>query len=246
MMENISNRHLVFTVLFLLLSGLLLSGCKDENVPEPSLETGEVTDIEGNIYKTVKIGSQWWMAENLRTNIFRDGRPIQQLQGNTDWENANAAYCIYDNNNNSPGYLYNYEAVSSPNGLAPEGWHIPTDEEWKQMEKFLGMSNDQADKLAWRGTTEGDKLKIEGPQGWTQTENVWGTNESGFTALAGSCRLHNGTFGNPGLYATGFWWSSTKYDSTESYYRYLDYKESRVFRSYVSNKYGMSVRCIKD
>jgi uncharacterized protein (TIGR02145 family) len=246
MIQNISNRPLVFLLLFSLLVGIFFSACKKEKTIEPALETGTVTDVDGNVYKTVKIGNQWWMAENLKTKTFSDGRLILQQQNNTDWENANAAYCMYDNNNTAPGYLYNHEAVTSSGGLAPNGWRIPTDDDWKELEKHLGMSANEADKLTWRGTNEADKLKIEGPLGWTESDNVWGTNESGFMALAGSCRLPNGTYGYPGLFATGFWWTATEHNSAESYYRYLDYKESRVFRSYVSNKYGMSVRCVKN
>lgn len=246
MVQNISNRPLVFTLLLVLLIGLMLSSCKKENSPQPVLETGTVTDADGNEYKTVKIGNQWWMAENLKVKTYNNGMAIQQLQNDADWANTGSGFCIYDNNISAPGLLYNYEAITSANKLAPNGWHIPTDEEWKQLEMYLGMSNDQANKLTWRGTTEGDKLKIQGPLGWTESEDIWGTNESGFTALAGSCRLHNGQFGNPGLFATGFWWTATAHNAEQSYYRYLDYKDSRIFRSHVSNKYGMSVRCVKD
>lgn len=246
MIQNFSYRSFVFLLLASLLLGLLFTGCKNESTAEPSLETSTVADTDGNVYKTVKIGNQWWMAENLKTKTYSNGTPVRELRDVIDWQGLNAGYCLFDGNTSAPGLLYNYNAVSSINKLAPNGWHIPTDEEWKQLEKHLGMSANEAEKLTWRGTNEGDKLKIEGPLGWSESEGIWGTNESGFTALAGSCRLINGAFGSPGLFATGFWWSATTYNTTESYYRYLDYKESRIFRSHVSNKYGMSVRCVKD
>ena len=109
------------------------------------------------------------------------------------------------------------------------------------------MKESDAIKNGWRGTDEGDKMKSEGNSGWTNFSGVWGTNTSGFTALSGGCRLFNGVWGNPGLFATGFWWTKSESpDHTQSYYRYLDYKKSGVYRSLCDKKYGFSVRCVKD
>lgn len=224
----------------------LVTGCKDTTETKPANETGTVTDIENNVYKTVKIGSQWWMAENLKVKKFRNSNLIPQSQSSTDWVNTIPACCLYDNNAAAPGLLYNFYALTDTNNIAPAGWHIPTDEEWKTLEKTLGMSASEADKFSWRGTTEASKLKIEAPEGWTRFGDIWSDNESGFTALAGGCRLYNGTWADPGLFATGFWWTSTIYDNNEAYYRYLDYKSSQIFRSHVSQNYGMSIRCVKD
>ena len=91
-----------------------------------------------------------------------------------------------------------------------------------------------------------DTTKIEAPKGWTKYSNIWGTNESGFTALAGSCRLFNGTFGDPGLFSTGFWWTAASYPGNQAWYRYLDYKNANVFRSHTQKNYGFSIRCVKD
>jgi uncharacterized protein (TIGR02145 family) len=228
---------------------ILANGCKKETTAKTSTdhETGLMTDIEGNVYKTIKIGSQWWMAENLKTKRFRNGNYVTLAQSDLDWRDTTASYCIYPSNNNSaPGYLYNAYVVMDTGNIAPAGWHIPTDEEWKDLEKNIGMSQSEADKSGWRGTDEGEKLKIESPNGWTSYGAIWSTNESGFTALAGGCRLFNGTLGDPGLSSTGFWWSASVSPGNEVWYRYLDYKNADVFRSHCEKRYGYSIRCVRD
>jgi len=220
---------------------------EDDNTPVIK-ETGTMTDIDGNVYKTIKIGNQWWMAENLKVGKFRNGTFLRLAASAAEWADSThkPAYCIYDNNNTAPGCLYNWQAVSDTNQLAPEGWHIPSDDEWKELERYVGMSAAEAGKVGWRGAHEGEKLKIQSPQNWTDFEGVWSTNESGFSALAGSCRLHDGSWGDPGLAATGFWWTSGSYSGEESWYRYLDYKNANVFRSHCNSGYGFSVRCVKN
>jgi uncharacterized protein (TIGR02145 family) len=236
-------------IAFLIL--LFASGCKKEKEDEvttPVHETGTMTDADGNMYRTIKIGNQWWMAENLKTIRYRDSSLILHLTNlnATQWSsNTTGAYCEYEDGNSTPGLLYNWFSVSSEHNLAPAGWHIPSDDEWKELERNLGMSPPDADNSGWRGSHVGDKLKIGGTEGWRASENVWPTNESGFTALAGSCRLFDGSWGSPGLTQTGFWWTSTA-SANEAWYRYLDYKNANVFRSHCSQNYGFSVRCIKD
>ncbi len=245
---NITSCKRNCTYSFLLICLILIissSGCKDEN-GTPAPETGTVTDIENNVYNTVKIGNQWWMTQDLKVKKYRNGSPIRNAQSIADWADSSAAFCLYDNNPNAPGLLYNYLAVADTNNIAPQGWHIPSDAEWKTLEMQLGMSQTEADKLTWRGTNQGEQLKVASPNGWTQFGQVWSTNESGFTALAGGCRLYNGIWADPGLFATGFWWTTTSYSEEEFFYRYLDYKNTDVFRSHVSKKYGMSIRCVKD
>jgi len=226
---------------------IIFSSCEEDEKPVPVNETGTLTDIDGNIYQTVKIGNQWWMAENLKVTKFRDGTPVPYIQDPlVAWTNIQEAYCIYDNVQNAPGFLYKYNVLINPSQLAPDGWHIPTDTEWKQLEMQLGMTNDQADAFGWRGSDEGEKLKIAGNAAWAFYENVWATNESGFSAEAGSCVLFNGKSGNPGIQYNGFWWSASEHSSTESWYRHMDYKDRRVFRSHGQKDYGFSVRCVKD
>lgn len=223
---------------------LAFTGCKKEVVS--ALETGTVTDNQSNIYTTVKIGEQWWMTENLKTNKYNDGSAVEHLEADTAlWaNNITGAYC-----NGAYGLLYNWYAVNSTtHSITPTGWHIPTDEDWKKLEQHLGMSADDANKINWRGTIEGEKLKLTGVNNWLPYQDVWATNESGFSAQAGNCRLFNGKGGDPiGSGYMGFWWSDTETsNTTQAWYRYLDYKNANVFRFYGPKTYGFSVRCIKD
>ena len=240
LMKNYLNLIAIFFV-------LLFNSCKKDEEKEIIHETGTVVDVDGNTYRTVKIGDKWWMAENLMVKSYNDGTPLEQAQNNTDWIDSVPLFCQYNNNTAAPGLLYNWYAVVSSNKIAPAGWHIPTDAEWKQLEQVLGMDAASASNAGWRGSDVGLKLKIQGGQGWTSYQDLWPTNESGFTALAGSCRLPDGTYGNPGLFATGFWWTSTN-DSinNEAWFRYLDYKNAGVYRSHTYKGYGFSIRCVKD
>lgn len=242
------NRNKNLLCIFITLLSLI--SCEPNEEPVQEKETGTVTDVEGNIYKTIKIGDQWWMAENLKVKKFRNGSGLQSLAADADWINVTAGgFCTYENdpdNFQSYGLLYNWYSVADTANLAPEGWHIPSDEEWKILEMHLGMDPVAADRAGWRGSDEGDKLKVKENSGWSPFANVWATNESGFTALGASCRLPNGGFGQPGLKSTGFWWTISEVAGNEVWYRYLDYKNSNIFRAHDSKRYGFSVRCIKD
>jgi len=244
------------TTVSLLLIGLFIipfSSCKKKSEDPPVIETGSVTDIQGFVYRTVKIGNQWWMAEDLKTTRYRDSSTLHAVPPppfDTTWSHFTTG--VYSNNldnqNTIIGVLYNYYAVTDPRGLAPAGWHIPSDAEWKVLETHLGMSTEEADKTSWRGTHEGEKLKVvRGTTGgWSDYGSVWATNESGFSALAFGCRMFDGSWGYPGQGSTGFWWTSTSQENNQAWYRYLDYKNSNVFRYYGVKTYGFSVRCVKD
>lgn len=247
-MSVIKNTSPVPAILYLLILPLLfvLSSCKEEEEAVPVHETSTMMDIESNVYSTIKIGNKWWMAEDLRVTTFRNGISIRNGQDTTEWKDTSAAFCLFENNPSAPGLLYNWYAVTSDNGLAPEGWHIATDEEWKELEIALGMSSSEAAKFGWRGTSEGNKMKLEGTSGWQQFEDNWPDNASGFSAAAGGCRLPNARWGAPALFATGFWWTATEKDPQQAFYRYLDYKSAKVFRSADSRQYGFSIRCVKN
>ncbi len=234
-------------MLCLLLACLTVSCDKKEDAVPIITETGTMIDIDSNVYKTVKIGNLWWMAENLKVSRYRNGVFVTELKDSAEWVSQNnGGRCKYDDSNlEAPGFLYNWYAIANENILAPEGWHIPTDEEWKELEKTLGMTQEEADKLTWRGTDQGDKLKSNDQSDWTAFGNVFSTNLSGFTALGGSCRVFNGYWGDPGLKATGFWWTASV-NGDNAWYRYLDYKNSNIFRSHVDKHYGFSIRCVKD
>ena len=246
---NIVKVSLLFMIM--LAQTLLITSCEEDEKTEP-VQYGTVMDIDSNVYKTVLIGGKWWMAENLRVEHYSNGDPITLVGQFTNdyatWDSAAPAYSIHPDATTLMGYLYNFEALNNPAGLAPAGWHIPTDEEWKQLESSLGMESSAIAKTGWRGTTEGDALKATGVDNWKRYDPVWATNSSGFNALSGSCRLFNGEFGYPGRLYTGFWWTATE-DQTEpgkAWYRYLDYKSSAVLRQSFSKRYGCSIRCVKD
>ena len=209
-----------------------------------SIETGTMTDQDGNVYKTVKIGSQWWMAENLKVTHYRNGDAIPNVTGDSDWAVlTTGAYCAYNNNESNAeiyGYLYNWHAVDDSRSIAPEGWHVPTDEEWKELEKYLGMSQTDADDSGWRGTYEGSKLKET--SGWYAGGN--GNNESGFSALAGGCRYRDdGHFSN--INNSAYFWASNEFSNTYAWYRGLDYKYSGIYRNSLYKQFGLAVRLVK-
>ena len=203
---------------------------------------GILADIDGNTYKTVRIGTQVWMAENLKTTRYNNGDTIRYVTDDTSWGHiTSGAYCWYNNditNSNSFGALYNWYTVAGGN-LCPAGWHVPFDEEWTALEQTLGGTN-----------AAGSKMKERGFAHWNKHDAI-STDESRFTALPGGYRLDNGEFSSLGYYgfwwsSTEFWWDMTTYYTHYSWGRYIGYYISDVFRYYFLKKYGFSVRCIKD
>jgi len=209
---------------------------------------GTVTDIDGNIYQTIKIGNQWWMAENLKVTHYRNGDVIPNVTDGIAWQGlSSGAYCIYDNdslNVANYGLLYNWYAIGDTRNIAPVGWHVPTDEEWKQLEIYLGMSQEEADTTNLRGTDEGGKLKETGTAHWF-SPNTGATNESGFNALGGGYRS-----ATHGYYYSmkqfGNWWSATEDSVSYAWNRSLTYSSSQVIRFANTERNGFSIRCVKD
>lgn len=211
---------------------------------EPEPEPNTVTDVDGNVYPTVQIGDQVWMAENLWVMHYRNYDPIPEVARDQTWGGlGSGAYCNYDGyqeNAKKYGRLYNWYAAVDPRGLAPEGWHVPTDEEWKQLELYLGMSVAQADTYLVRGTNEGDKLKST--KSWTGDNK--GTDECGFCAVPGGYRQAN----CQDLGVSACFWTSTvaKEIATYAYFRALMADESGIYRRLNIKWMGFSVRCVKD
>jgi len=249
-----------WVIVISLLLFISFNSCKKDQNKDTSPEYGALTDIDGNVYKTVKIGEHWWMAENLKVLRYRNGDSIDFIglsgdRDSTKWSNhKSGAFCIIDNLDSTAqnykgkmfGLLYNGYVVTDTRNIAPVGWHIPTDNEWKELEIYLGMSSAEAEKVSWRGSDQGNKLKIY--SGWNYASDkykIWGNNESGFAATGGGCCMYNGIWGNPGTFSTGFWWSSTV-EGNSAWYRYLDYNKINVFRYLGSLNYGFSVRLTKD
>lgn len=210
---------------------------------------GSITDIDGNTYKTIQIGDQLWMAENLKVTHYRNGDSIPNVTSGGDWSNlSNGAYCNYNNDESDVstyGRLYNWYAVDDSRNLAPEGWHIPSDEEWRILEMYLGMSQGAAHYavVGDRGTDQGNKLKSS--SGWENNGN--GTNESGFSALPGGFRLvANANSEFIAIKVTAYFWSSSEYSNSLAWYRALASHKKTVYRYAVNKNQGFSIRCIKD
>lgn len=205
---------------------------KDLVVVAPPVAGTSITDIDGNIYKTIKIGTQTWMAENLKTTRYKDGTAIAAVTDASVWSSATSgAWCNYSNSNtndNIYGKLYNWYAVNTAK-LAPEGWHVPSDAEWVKLYNYIG------------GTREdGGKIRSQGTIYWGVDAGA--SNVTEFTGLPGGTRNALGVFDSIGTY--GVWWTTTfNGDLSVSYDLYI---KGYIERMEKSKKYGLSVRCIKD
>ncbi|MFC1553348.1 fibrobacter succinogenes major paralogous domain-containing protein [candidate division KSB1 bacterium] len=245
----------LFIIVFLLLTTCSQRYVYDEKkIDNESKETteeqttGTVTDIDGNVYETIIIGNQEWMVTNLKVTKYRNGDAIPNVREVSAWTSlSSGAYCVYENtesNADTYGFLYNWFAVVDSRDLAPEGWHVPTDDDWKELEMYLGMSQSEADDTGGRGTNEGGKLKETGTAHWL-TPNTGTTNKSGFSALHGGSRdATNGSFGNMGQCAD--FWSSSESSSDGAWGRRLISSSAGISRSSMYKKNGFSVRCVRD
>ena len=194
-----------------------------------------ISDIEGNIYNTVSIGNQIWMASNLSTSRYRNGAYIPYILNSKQWASIKSpALSFYNHDNNyetNYGKQYNWYAVTDTQGLCPIGWHIPTNDEWTILSDFLGGLN-----LA------GGRMKATGTQYWSFPSN--GSNSSGFTGLPGGFRNVDGTFGILGY--NGFWWSATEENEQRAINRSIIYTDNLLSAGSSSKNHGFSVRCLKD
>jgi len=224
------------TVFINVISG---SGGSTTAIFNPNQTYGTTTDIDGNSYKTITIGTQTWMAENLRTVHYRNGDSVPQIINNTTWMNlTTGGYCNYNNSTNKDtiatlGHLYNWYTVSDLRNIAPIGWHVPTDAEWTVLIDYLGGEN-----------VAGGKMKEIGTTHWI-TPNSSATNESGFTGLPFGGRSSSGGIFNS-LNTNGSYWSTTIYSTNYAWYCKLNYNESKASKSYYYKQTGCAIRCIKD
>ncbi|MFC1725795.1 FISUMP domain-containing protein [candidate division KSB1 bacterium] len=219
-------------------------------VGQGGIETSSVTDMDGNVYNTVKIGSQEWMVENLKVTRYRNGDDILNVTDILQWTSlTSGAYCTYNNDSskaNTYGHLYNWYAVDDSRGLAPAGWRVPTDDDWKELEIYLGMDQSEVDIVGNRGAAAnvGEKLKETGTAHWN-SPNTLATNESGFTALPGGSRnCYSDTYINIGYSA--FFWLSSEETSNSAWFRLLKDNRSSIYRHITDKKNGFSVRCVRD
>lgn len=204
----------------------------------PNLTYYSVTDIDGNIYPTIQIGTQIWMAENLRTSKYCNGDTIPNVTDNGQWSALRSGGWSYTKYNNADlGKLYNWYAVNDPRNICPCGWHVPSDAEWTVLIDYLGGSSDA-----------GIKMKSTETQYWRPNADV--TNESGFSALPAGFRYGSGNFysGFPYYYDLAIWWSSSQFNAGKAWDRYLSSDDVSLNRTSdaTSMRRGLSVRCVKD
>jgi uncharacterized protein (TIGR02145 family) len=227
---------------------ILINSCDDKSTPIENVPDNIITDIDGNEYKIIKIGNQWWMAENLKVTHYNNGDSLLNLTNTEDWENSRSgSFCSYGNyeyTSNVYGRLYNWFAIEDSRKIAPKGWHIPNDSEWKELEIELGMNPTEANGNGYRGVGIGGKLKSAGIQ-WV-SPNVGATDSVGFSALGSGLRMSNGTF--TAILFSGLFWTSSESEFNSNYaiYRELNSDTSAIYRSSDSKQLGFSIRCVKD
>jgi uncharacterized protein (TIGR02145 family) len=232
----------------------VLFSCKKETATKTSTQTVikqglDINDVEGNSYKTVTIGTQTWMAENLKVSKYNDGTDIPNITDKVEWQNNTTGAWSYfyntANNNAKFGKLYNWYALSkATNGnknVCPEGWHVPSDAEWTVITDYLGGN-----------LVAGGKMKEVGIKNW-DSPNIEATNVSLFTALPGGTRDSNGYFSPvTSLYdyspmgIIGSWWSSSESNANNARYLYLGSVSQSSYRNNDNKKKGFSVRCLRD
>jgi len=200
-------------------------------------QSGTVKDVDGNVYKTVQIGNQVWMAENLKTTHYRDGSPIPNVREDAAWNGlSSGAYCDYANDTANAavyGRLYNHFAVADGRQLAPRGWHIPSEAEWAALEQVLGGD-----------TVANPTLKEAGNAHYTRRNSA--TNESGFTALPGGVRWATPERGFEILGMASSWWTATEVgtDPARAWSWHID--DTHVLKMPWARVHGGYVRCVQD
>lgn len=234
----------ILLLIIAVISATMFTGCSNDSNPsdEPFVdhtgEVGTVTDIDGNVYPTIGIGSQIWMASNLKVTHFRNGEEVPEVSDYSGWNSmVSAARCSYNNDmsvSSVYGYMYNWYAVKDTRLLAPEGWHVPSDDEWDVLKNWIGGED-----------SAGVKLKEAGFDHWTYP-NTGASNETGFTALPGGWRLNLGYFYD--LNTRGYWWASTnEYLPSSMAHATCLYNDSLKSDGLaVIKQFGLSVRCVKD
>ncbi len=219
----------------IILPFLFLGFCCNSQTPG-----GGVSDIDGNQYSTIIIGTQEWMSENLRTSSYSNGEPIPNVANGTLWIDLTTgawAHIYNDSQYENPyGKLYNWFTVADQRNICPTGWNVPSDSEWYTLTDFLGGES-----------VAGGKMKSAGTQYWN-TPNTSATNESGFSGLPGGSRF-SGNFSPTGDFNEhgddGNYWSSTESFLTRAWYRGLDWDHSGAVRSVIEKGNGFSVRCFR-
>ena len=262
----------VYPLLVIVMGVFFVVGCSDDDT-EP--DSNIVTDIDSNEYKTVIIGNQEWMAENLRVTRYNNGDAILTGLGNADWTiTKEGAYAIYDHHRpgaegiHSPSYmveaygkLYNWHAVADARGLCPEGWQVPSDDDWTELIDYVvdqGFPNESTDpngsgnalrSCRQIGSPHGEACNTSGHPRWNPpleyADDHYGFDEFGFSALPAGYRASDGTFMSIGF--LGLWWSSSDYNSSGSAWtRTIAHSHGALIRITSYGADGLSVRCFRE
>jgi uncharacterized protein (TIGR02145 family) len=237
-------KQLLKFLFILIVTAAIINGCeKDKDDPG-----GTITDVEGNVYKTVKIGSQVWMAENLKTTKFNDNSAIPNVSVASSWEILTTpGYSWYNNdiaNKDTMGAMYNWYAANRSN-ICPSGWSVPSDSDFIELELHLGLPQNEIHTYGWHGTDQGSQMKST--SGWIGGDGK-ATNSSKFSALPGGYRQSRGLFSGMGL-ITFFWTADDDaYNNkpTEAWYRRLDATETRIYKGTSAKAAGNYIRCLQD
>ena len=204
-------------------------------------EVYSIADIDGNLYPMMKIGDQYWLKKNLRVTRYRNGDPIARVAVDAQWKIlTSGAFCSYDNlttNDTLYGSLYNWYALIDSRGLCPEGWHVPSNAEWENLESFLGGNLVAGGKMKSTGTLE------QGSGLWF-LPNTGATNASGFTGLPSGYRINYGTYYSMGN--VGYFWSASDTATVNAWNYILDANNSELKTIFNLKTNGFSVRCCKD
>ena len=250
---------IILNLIVVMIIVLITSACGDKTPPKIVKEP-KTPDV-------MVIGNQTWAIKNLDLDAFRNGDTIPQAKTNKEWiaagKNKQPAWCYRDNdpkNGTKYGKLYNWYAVNDARGLAPMGWHVPTDQEWTVLSTFLGGEDIAGEKMksssGWNdygckkcngGSAEFKKIcsACKGTQSnSSEPFSCNGTNSSGFTGLPGGARNYDGSFDV--VDNSGFWWSASESNETLAWYRALPNLNSNLYRNTVINNFGFSVRCVRD
>jgi uncharacterized protein (TIGR02145 family) len=230
--------HAISDIINVNFSSASMHSCGADSIHNPELSYGSVTDQQGNVYKTVMIGTQEWMAENLNTSIYRNGDPITNMLPSQEWSNTAltqlGTWVSYDNDSlyDCPyGKIYNWYATADPRQVCPAGWHIPTVLEWTTLTDYLGGA-----------AVAGGKMKSTSLNYWLNA-NQDASNESGFSSL-GCGYIYGQLFSFPGYNA--LYWTSTSYDSYFAYHLSLNCNVGEAYQTWSDKVDGYSIRCVKD
>lgn len=230
--------------ILLVINALFLNGCSIFQGTAKNRCPSEVKDFNGISYNVTQVGKQCWMAENLASTHYADGTKIEYVfVYNDDEANAKEYGRLYTWDAAMNGATESDEVPSGIIGACPKGWHLPSDNEWKRLERTLGVKKRNLNRQGWSTGDEGGKLKEKGTKHWNEP-NKGATNETGFTAIAAGSRNFSGVYTGKGI--SSFYWTSSMLYSLTSWGRGLGTSSAGIYRFNDDPGSAFSIRCVKD